>query len=252
MAAETINGRVLVIGRAPDGTPLALNVDSMGNLVVQGAGIAPAATTIQVVDGSNPLVKMKVNADGSIDIGGTVALDATTLAALESTTVTVSNPGLTDTQLRAAPVPVSGPLTDTQLRASAVPVSGPLTDAQLRATPVPADVTGSTVGVTGEVEIKNDSGNAVPVSGTVTANVADTRSLTERMLSKAPQANYSLYLDTADATYIYIAEGPTADTATSTTAQGIRVVKDASGNPLGRVQIATAFAWNSRSAASWA
>lgn len=48
--------------------------------------------------------------------------------------------------------PVSGPLTDTQLRATAVPVSGtvtasgPLTDTQLRAT-------------------------AVPVSGTVTANV---------------------------------------------------------------------------------
>jgi hypothetical protein len=31
---------------------------------------------------------------------------------------------LTDTQLRASAVPVSGPLTDTQLRASAVPVSG--------------------------------------------------------------------------------------------------------------------------------
>lgn len=44
---------------------------------------------------------------------------------------------LTDTQLRATPVPVSGPLTDTQLRASAVPVSGPLTDTQLRASAVP-------------------------------------------------------------------------------------------------------------------
>jgi hypothetical protein len=63
----------------------------------------------------------------------------------------VSGP-LTDTQLRATAVPVSGtfwqatqpvsiaatvavsgPLTDTQLRASAVPVSGPLTDTQLRA-----------------------------------------------------------------------------------------------------------------------
>lgn len=31
--------------------------------------------------------------------------------------------GLTDTELRASPVPVSGPLTDTQLRAAAVPVS---------------------------------------------------------------------------------------------------------------------------------
>jgi hypothetical protein len=43
---------------------------------------------------------------------------------------------LTDTQLRATPVPVSGPLTDGQLRATPVPVSGPLTDSQLRATPV--------------------------------------------------------------------------------------------------------------------
>jgi hypothetical protein len=59
--------------------------------------------------------------------------------------------GLTDTQLRATPVPVSGtvsvgtvpvtgPLTDTQLRATAVPVSGPLTDTQLRASAVPISV----------------------------------------------------------------------------------------------------------------
>jgi hypothetical protein len=41
-----------------------------------------------------------------------------------SGTVAVSNPGLTDTELRATPVPVSGPLTDTELRATPVPVSG--------------------------------------------------------------------------------------------------------------------------------
>jgi hypothetical protein len=40
-----------------------------------------------------------------------------------SGTVTVANPGLTDTQLRATAVPVSGPLTDAQLRATPVPVS---------------------------------------------------------------------------------------------------------------------------------
>ena len=44
--------------------------------------------------------------------------------------------GLTDAELRAAPLSVLGPLTDTQLRATAVPVSGPLTDAELRASPV--------------------------------------------------------------------------------------------------------------------
>ena len=49
---------------------------------------------------------------------------------------------LTDTELRATPVPVStNGLTDTQLRATAVPVSGPLTDTQLRATPVPVSGT---------------------------------------------------------------------------------------------------------------
>ena len=74
----------------------------------------------------------------------------------------VSSGGLTNTELRASAVPVSGTvgisgtvlvsgavsvsgtvtavtggLTDTQLRASAVPVSGPVTDTQLRATALP-------------------------------------------------------------------------------------------------------------------
>ena len=59
-------------------------------------------------------------------------------AQLRATAVPVSG-ALTDTQLRASAVPVSGPLTDAQLRASAIPVSGPLTDTQLRASPVPVD-----------------------------------------------------------------------------------------------------------------
>ena len=116
----------------------------------------------------------------------------------------------------------------------------------------------ATQAVSGTVNVGNLPATQ-PVSGTVavsnfpaTQAVSFTRSLTERMMARAPQANYSLYLDTADATYIYIAEGPTADTAASATAQGIRVTKDASGNPLGRVEIATGFAWNSRSSATWA
>lgn len=112
-------------------------------------------------------------------------------------------------------------------------------------------VGGTVATISNDVAVKPAAGTtAFPVSvQTGTINVE--RSLTERMLAKAPQVNYSLYLDTADTTYIYLAEGPTTDTATSPTAQGIRVVKDASGNPLGRVQIATGFVWNSRSSASW-
>ena len=66
---------------------------------------------------------------------------------------------LTDAQLRASAVPVSGPVTDAQLRASAVPVSGPVTDAQLRASAVP---------VSGPVTDAQLRASAVPVSGPVT------------------------------------------------------------------------------------
>lgn len=87
---------------------------------------------------------------------------------LRATAVPVSGP-LTDGQLRATPVPVSGTvavnvgLTDAQLRASAVPVSGPLTDAQLRAAAVP--VSG------GADHVLTFAGDKVDASGsTVTAN----------------------------------------------------------------------------------
>ena len=56
-------------------------------------------------------------------------------AELRASAVPVSGP-VTDAQLRASAVPVSGPVTDAQLRASAVPVSGPVTDAQLRESPL--------------------------------------------------------------------------------------------------------------------
>ncbi len=71
--------------------------------------------------------------------------------------------------------PVSGPLTDTQLRASPVPISGtvtantglsqPLTDAQLRATPVPISGT-ITATPTGTQDVNLVSTITVPVSGT--------------------------------------------------------------------------------------
>ncbi len=63
-----------------------------------------------------------------------------------------STVGLTDTQLRAAPVTVSGTVTATPTGTQDVnivstiplPVTGPLTDTQLRATPVPISGTVST------------------------------------------------------------------------------------------------------------
>lgn len=99
-----------------------------------------------------------------------------------------------------------------------------------------------------EVEIQGD-GSRRQVVKTI---AADARGLTERMFARAPQAGWSLWLDTADLTYIYIAEAVSTETAgTAITFQGIRVTKDATGSPLGKVQVATAFAWNNRVAATW-
>jgi hypothetical protein len=77
--------------------------------------------------------------------------------------------GLTDTQLRATAVPVSftwSGLTDAQLRASAVPVSGPLTDAQLRAAALalPANAATETTLAAVNAKLPALSGNAMPVT----------------------------------------------------------------------------------------
>jgi hypothetical protein len=96
-------------------------------------------------------------------------------AQLRASPVPVSGP-LTDIELRATPVPISGtvtantglsqPLTDSQLRASAVLVSGPLTDVELRATPVP--ISGTVTANTGLSQPLTDAqlrASAVPVDG---------------------------------------------------------------------------------------
>lgn len=101
---------------------------------------------------------------GTVSVGGTVALSSTdrallealeTVSAIVSGTVVVSN--LPATQ------PVSGPLTDTQLRAAPVPVSFPadesgLTDTELRATPVP---------VSGTVALSNPTETGLAKDATV-------------------------------------------------------------------------------------
>lgn len=81
--------------------------------------------------------------------------------------------GLTDTELRATPVPVSVPGT--------IPVSGPLTDLQLRAVPVPVSGTVSTGGLT-DAQLR---ATAVPVSGTVAVTGTQTDALTDAELRAA-------------------------------------------------------------------
>lgn len=122
---------------------------------------------------------------------------------VEVGTVTVTG-GLTDAQLRATPVPVSGtvtantglnPLTDAQIRATPLPISGtvtantglsqPLTDAQLRSTPVP--ISGTVTANTGLTQPITDAqirATPLPISGTVDTGL--TQPLTNTELRAAP------------------------------------------------------------------
>lgn len=73
-------------------------------------------TTIDADTGS---IDSKLNTLGQ----KTSANSMPVVLASDQSTINVSGPFLTDAELRATPVPVSGPLTDAELRASAVPVS---------------------------------------------------------------------------------------------------------------------------------
>lgn len=112
-------------------------------------------------NGSGPArLAARANADGTI----------TPLVALDGAG---DSAGLTDAQMRATPVPVSGfpatqpvsgPLTDTQLRAAPVAVSGPATDAQLRATPIPVSGFPATQPVSGPLTDTQLRATAVPIN----------------------------------------------------------------------------------------
>lgn len=118
-----------------------------GDINVQTSASGPNFDSMRIGDGTN---LMAVNA----------SLEATVVDAGANTKLTsIDGKVLTDTQLRATPVAVSGPLTDTQLRATAVPVSGPLTDVQLRAVAVPVSLAASPLPTGAATEAKQDVGN---------------------------------------------------------------------------------------------
>lgn len=134
------------------------------------------AGAVNIQDGGN-----SITVDGSVGIIGTVpVLGPLTDAQLRATAVPVSgtitvnqgtSPWVTSV---SGSVAVTGPLTDAQLRATAVPVSGPLTDTQLRATPVP---------ISGTVTVTDGSGPlTVDGSVSITGSVAVTGPLTDAQL----------------------------------------------------------------------
>lgn len=185
--AVTIEG--LDMSTADQGAPAAVNgawpvrlsngttfIDLQAGLTDSELRASPVpVSTGGLTDGE--LRAAPVEVTGSVDaaVSGSVSISNFPAVQPVSGTVAVSNPtpqGLTDSQLRATPVPVSGTvtvsnptaqgLTDSQLRATPVPVStGGLTDSQLRATPV-------------------------PVSGTITVSNPTAQGLTDSQLRATP------------------------------------------------------------------
>jgi len=138
------------------------DISIIGNYIWDTGSLAWIKQTAAASGGGGP-VTIADGADvaeGSVADAAWVSGNGTVISLLKKIASSGASAGLTDAQLRAAPVPVSGPLTDLQLRASAVaisgtvsisgtvPVSGPLTDAQLRAVPVPVSGTVTTGGLT--------------------------------------------------------------------------------------------------------
>lgn len=147
--------------------------------------------------------------------------------------------GLTDAQLRASAVPVSGPLTDTQLRATAVPVSGPLTDTQLRATAIPVSRTAGKLETTTRTPLWA-TGQHVVTSATSAKTAAITG--TEVMISLSADAyinigTQSSITATKGAGSMFLAKGGPY-TFQITSGQGVAVIMDSAAGVMSAVPVA--------------
>lgn len=147
--------------------------------------------------------------------------------------------GLTDTQLRATPVPVSGPLTDTQLRASAVPISaaslplptGAATETTLSTRLADATFTGrintlgqKTAANSTPVVLASDQ-SSIPVSATetrpATSSISSVAGSASSVTLLASNANRRLATIFNDSTAIlYVKFGATASTSSYTVQMG--------------------------------
>jgi len=184
-------------------TPIVIS-DGAGSITVDGtvsiSGSVPVTGTFWQTTQPVSLANVPLATGASTSTLQTTG--NTSLASIDtklSGSISVTGP-LTDIQLRATALPVSattlplptGAATQTTLAAidtklgSTLTVTGTLTDTQLRATPVPVSISGSIpVTIASAIEITNDVGNAIPVSGTVTANAGtgfQTNALTDAQL----------------------------------------------------------------------
>lgn len=126
-----------------------------------GSKYVPGDPKVQGTQAEGAAIDNPVTMGGKDGAGNNkaLALDASgnpTVNVAAAQTIGVTGP-LTDAQLRATPVPVSGtvtasgPLTDTQLRAAPVPVSGAVT------ANISGSIANSAFGVTGDVAVVNSA-----------------------------------------------------------------------------------------------
>lgn len=125
---------------------------------------------------TGPLTDGQLRAS-AVPVSGTVALDSASLAALETTGVAVSN--FPATQPVSGTVTATGPLTDAQLRASAVPISGTVT----------ANVGTGTQPVSGTVSVSGAVDES-PATLAVTATGAAAAAVTATLPAVAGQFHY--------------------------------------------------------------
>lgn len=127
-----------------------------------GSVVPDQATQVAGVDGSGDLRALKVSSTGVLSVDGS-AVTQPVSGTFWQATQPVSGTFWQATQ------PVSGPLTDTQLRATAVPISGTVT-ANLGTIGSAATAANQTTGNSTLSAIDTKLGGTLTVGGTVTAN----------------------------------------------------------------------------------
>jgi hypothetical protein len=177
IAAPIVAARVQ--GYYPVGTQYVdLQVDATGVVQTSAAG-GPGGGAVTVADGADVAQGTTTDLSSANTVIGLLkAIKAAITGTLTTTTSWASAQHvIVDTAPTTA---VTGPLTDTQLRATPVPISGtvtasgPLTDTQLRNSAVPVSLTSTTV--TGTVAVTDNSGSLTvdaPVGTPVFVRLSD-------------------------------------------------------------------------------
>lgn len=145
-----------VTGPLTDAQLRAVAVPVSGTVTASGPLTDAQLRAVPVPVSGTVSVTEPVTVDGTVGVSGAVDTELPAAAALTDNMANPTVPAVGAHAMvwdGAAWDRQTQPLTDTQLRATAVPVSGPLTDAQLRATAVP--VSGTVTVTATDLDVRN-------------------------------------------------------------------------------------------------